>query len=87
MKWKSKEIIVDAFQLGIDDMPRWYIEMVADHKAVYYTDSKDRAASHVQTPEGHIVAGYGDYLVKDSYGGVRVMKCDDFTRMFERVEE
>lgn len=85
-KWKSKEIVVDAFQLGIDDLPRWYIEMVGDHKAVYYTDNKDRAASHVYTPEGHMVASYGNYIVKDTYGGVRVMSEEYFTRMFERMD-
>lgn len=86
MKWKSKEIVIDAFQLGIDDIPRWYIELVADHIAVYYTDSKDRAASHIQTPEGHVVAGYGDYIVRGPHGGVRVMKAEAFNKMFERIE-
>lgn len=85
MKWETKNILVDAFQLGVDDLPRWYIEMVGDHKAVYYTDKKDRAASHIYTPEGHIVASYGDYIVKGLDGGVRVLKEEAFKALFEEV--
>lgn len=84
MKWKTKPIIVEAFRLGIDTMPRWYIEMVGDHKAIYYTDANtNKAASHVQTPEGWIVAGQGDWIVRGPFGAVRVLKNADFESMYE----
>ena len=87
MMWKSKPIKVEAFRLGVDTMPRWYIEMVGDHKAVYYTDGNNKAASHVQTPEGWIVASQGDWLVRGPYGAVRVMKDADFRSAYEEVVE
>lgn len=86
MKWRSKPVEVEAFRLGVDNMPRWYIEMVGDHKAVYYTDANNKVASHVQTPEGWIVASQGSWLVKSPYGGVRVMKHEDFVEMYEVAE-
>ena len=87
MKWKTKPVTVEAFRLGIDPMPRWYIEMVSDHKAVYYTDGEtNKAASHVQTPEGWIVASQGDWIVRGPYGAVRVLKDADFNSMYEVAE-
>lgn len=87
MVWKTKPVVVEAFRLGIDTMPRWYIEMVADHKAIYYTDAKNQVASHVETPEGWIVASQGDWLVRGPYGAVRVLKNADFISMYEEVVE
>ena len=86
MKFKSKPIIVEAYRLGYDDMPRWYIEMVADHKAIYYTDANNKIASHVETPEGWIVASQGDWLVRGPYGAVRVLKNADFESAYEVAE-
>lgn len=87
MKFKTKPVRVEAFRLGHDEMPRWYIEMVGDHKAVYYTDMEtNRIASHVETPEGWIVASQGDWLVRGPFGAVRVLKNADFESMYEVYE-
>lgn len=83
MKVRTKRVSAEAYHLGHDEMPRWYIEMVADHMAVYYTDVYGKVASHVKTPEGWIVASHGDWLVRSQSGAVRVMKNDDFFEMYE----
>lgn len=85
MKYKPKQVIVDAFQwIGGPDQkedPEWMVEAIKNAKA-FFLDG----AMYVQTVEGTMRCDCGDYVIKGVLGDLHVLNQIEFKHLYEVVE-
>ena len=85
MKYRKKPVVVDAFRLGIDALPDWFV-----NKASYKLTTSSNPMSIecvINTLEGAMTAGYGDYIIKGVKGEFYPCKADIFEQTYEKVED
>ena len=92
MKYRKKPVIVDAIQ--IKSNPTQLKEFVGDNASVDILDAAWQAGAGIptilvtiQTLEGKMYAGEGDYIVKGIKGEYYPCKPDIFEQTYEKVEE
>lgn len=93
MKVRKKIDILEAFRFGIDGMPGWFMEMVANHSIHLYGngpyDQNPTLRASICTSKDRglwIDAKCGDIIVKDMGGVVYPVEPAVFGLMFEVVE-
>ena len=95
-KYRKKPVIVDAFRMGIDNIPDWFMDKVTDKiiilksdKPIDNTDPFDhnyKTWCEIETLEGIMTGNYGDYIIKGVNGEVYPCKPDIFEKTYEKVE-
>lgn len=69
MKYKTKEWSFDAFQYGIDEPPKWWIDLVDRGKAFEYKETlKMPAYAGFSDKRSDHKAFVGDWIVLDEHG-------------------
>lgn len=86
MKYRKKPVVIEAFQLGIDNMPDWFENNVTDRKITLYHSPEDIYAD-IKTLEGIMRAKHGDFIIQGVNGEIYPCKPDIFMKTYERVEE
>lgn len=82
MKYRKKPIVIEAFQIGFDKEPNWFVgspfvEVVsADYCHKFY----------IKTLEGRMFAGFGDWIIKGVNGELYPCKADIFEKTYEAAE-
>lgn len=71
MKYVFNEDILEAFRIGIDPIPDWFMDKVTKNEAVLCEDDwhNTRAKLHSETNMEYFV-NYGDYIMRDPEGAV-----------------
>ena len=46
MKFRKKPVVIEAFQLGIDNMPDWFTDAVAKNDIILHGQSADFYHAH-----------------------------------------
>lgn len=92
MKYKKKPVIIDAFRIGIDYIPSWFMDKVSSNDIILYGKSSgfehyDDTNCDIKTLEGIMHANYGDYIIKGVQGEIYPCKSDIFEETYEKVEE
>lgn len=89
-KYRKLPVIIEAekvndllygFAHDFSKLPKWVIEAYNNMKITAITDNY----FNVQTLEGVMLAGRGDYLVKGIDGELYPCKIDIFEKTYERV--
>ena len=90
MKYRKIPIEIEAFRLGIDFIPDWFMDKVSSNEIIlhgkstgfqhYYDTNAD-----IQTLEGVMHANYGDYIIKEIQGEIYPCKPEIFKNTYERV--
>ena len=91
MKYRKKPIVVEAFRMGIEDMPDWFKVKVRSKDIhlnwLTYVDGDIRdhikATCDIKTLEGTMHGDYGDYIIKGINGEVYPCKPDIFDKSYE----
>lgn len=88
MKYRKKPIIVEAFRLGIDNIPDWFMDKVTSREAVLHGSSSgfehnNDTTATIRSYRGMIHVDYGDYIVKTEYGTLYPYKPDMFKNIYE----
>lgn len=92
MKYRLKTpIIYDAFRLGVEDAPEWFIAGIENGFVQYYAPLVDRGAwckiSDDITESGEIEHAYPGYVVmRNETGGWRIMWHENFYRSYQPVD-
>lgn len=87
-KYRKKPIEVEAFQLGVDSMPKWFINKVNDKETLLYECVKfNKYKCLIKTLEGTMKAEHGDYIIKGIAGEIYPCKPEIFEKTYEKVEE
>ena len=90
MKFRKKPVVIEAFKLGSDPMPDWFMDRVSASTIVLHGGHpRDRDGLHsasITTLEGLMTANRGDYVIRGVKGEVYPCKPDIFAATYEPVE-
>lgn len=92
MKYRKKPVVVEAFRLGIDYIPDWFMDKVTTNKIILHGTSSGFNSvpdtnADIQTLEGVMHANYGDYIIQGVNGEIYPCKPDIFEMTYEMVGE
>lgn len=79
MKYRKKPVVIEAFQLGFEKTPSWYIG-----KGVWGDNGETWET--IETLEGNMRAEFGDFIIKGIKGEQYPCKPDIFDATYEAVE-
>ena len=80
MKYRKKPVVIEAFRLGIDCIPDWFMEKAVVGDAHIYGEPPE---AKIKTLEGVMTANYGDFIIKGVKGEVYPCKSDIFYATYE----
>ena len=92
MRYIKKPVEIEAFRLGVDCIPDWFMDKVTNGSITLHGSSsgfyhvKDTNAD-IETLEGVMHANYGDYIIKGVKGECYPCKPDIFAMTYEPVKE
>lgn len=89
MKYRKKPVEVEAFKLGVDYIPDWFMDKVTTNDIFLRPGIPgigDMSAD-ITTLEGLMRANYGDFIIKGVAGEIYPCKPDIFMQTYELVEE
>ena len=90
--YRKKPVIIEAFKLGIDPFPDWFVEKVKNQEifieSLLSVQPVNTCYCEIHTPEG-IMGAYGgeDYIIKGTQGEIYPCKVNIFCEIYEEVEE
>lgn len=92
MKYKKKPVVVDAFQLGIESMPDWFMDGVAANRIILSNEVAGFGRSYhtnayIETLEGWHHAGHGDYVIRGVKGEIYPCKPDISHMTYEEAAD
>ncbi len=85
-KFKKKPVEVEAFKLGYDVEPKWFIE---NDRVCNFMQEKcinGHISCDLKTLEGTMRANKGDYIIQGVKGEIYPCKADIFEMTYEKVE-
>jgi hypothetical protein len=86
-QYRKKPVVIEAFRLGIDDMPDWFCEArTANTVTTHNEDGRWRGGpdyAHIKTLEGDMRAEYGDWIIRGVKGELYPCKPDIFAATYE----
>lgn len=83
-KYMKKPVVVEAFRLGYDFLPKWFIDGMNDGTITLYNDP---SSADIETLEGRHHASFGDYIIRGVKGEIYPCKPDIFAMTYNRTEE
>ena len=92
MKYRKKTVVVEAFRLGIDYIPDWFMDKVSTNEVMLHGKSEafnfvPDTNADIHTLEGVMHADYGDYVIQGVSGEIYPCKPDIFEKTYEMVGE
>lgn len=87
MKYRKKPVVIDAFKLGIDFIPDWFMDKVTTNDIILKGERNDLRECSIKTLEGVMQGNKGDFIIKGVNGQIYPCKPDIFEKIYERVEE
>lgn len=85
-KFVKKAVEVEAFRLGYDVEPKWFIE---NDRVCNFIEEKcinGHVSCDLETLEGTMRANKGDYIIQGVKGEIYPCKADIFEMTYEKVE-
>ncbi|EGT3845482.1 hypothetical protein I5976_16960 [Clostridioides difficile] len=85
-KFKKKPVEVEAFKLGYDVEPKWFIE---NDRVCNFIQEKcigGNVSCDLETLEGTMRANKGDYIIQGVKGEIYPCKADIFEMTYQKVE-
>lgn len=85
-KFKKKPVEVEAFRLGYDIEPEWFI---GNSRVCNFMEEKcinGHVSCDLETLEGTMRANKGDYIIQGVKGEIYPCKADIFEMTYEKVE-
>lgn len=89
-QYRKRPVVVEAFQLGIDYIPDWFMDKVTNETATLHGSSSgfvhiQDTNADIETLEGVMHANYGDYIIRGVNGEIYPCKPDIFEKTYEEV--
>ena len=86
MKYRKRPVEIEAFRLGIDYMPDWFMDRVTTNDVILRSDAVNGIAyASIKTLEGIMCADYGDFIIQGVEGEIYPCKPDIFVKTYEEV--
>ncbi len=92
MLYRKKPVIIEAFRIGIDYIPDWFMDKVSTNEIILHDSSNifehyDDTSCTIKTLEGNMEGNYGDYIIKGVNGEIYPCKPYIFEKTYEKVYE
>ena len=88
MKYRKKPIVIEAFLLGVDEEPEWFIQAKNKGAIKEDIDFNFNPFINVETLEGVMRADYGkDYIIRGVRGELYPCEKEIFEETYEKVED
>lgn len=75
------------FYYKVDQYPKWVQDLVHQNILRFYGRHLTNGHVELTTVYGVMEATYDDYIIKDRYGHIRLIKKDEFFDTFDRIRE
>lgn len=82
-KYVKKTVVIDAFRLGFEFLPKWFIDGMYDGTITLHNDPP---SAEIETLEGRHHASCGDYIIRGVKGEIYPCKPDIFAMTYEVAE-
>ncbi|WP_227867120.1 hypothetical protein [Clostridioides sp. ZZV13-5731] len=85
-RFVKKAVEVEAFRLGYDTLPKWFIE---NDRVCNFMEEKcinGHVSCDLKTSEGIMRANKGDYIIQGAKGEIYPCKADIFEMTYQKVE-
>lgn len=82
MKYRKKPVVIEAFKLGVDYIPHWFMDAVTANDVILHGCRGDTSAD-IHTLEGWLHASHGDYIIRGVKGEIYPCKPDVFEQTYE----
>ena len=96
-KYRKLPVVIDAFRIGIDSIPEWFMDKVTEGSIVLKTDAPPnvhidqrkeyKTWCEIETLEGVMTGDYGDWIIKGVNGELYPCKPDIFAKTYEAAED
>lgn len=97
-KYRKKPVVIEAFQLGIDFTPDWFMDQVSANKIILRNDRLPALPTRgrcyinsmyclINTLEGEMRGDYGDYIIKGVKGEIYPCKPDIFEMTYDLISD
>jgi hypothetical protein len=85
--FRKKPVVIQAFKLGHDSIPDWFMDRVTLNDVILHLDRGDPGNhADINTLEGTMRADAGDYVIKGVKGELYPCKPDIFEATYEEIE-
>jgi hypothetical protein len=88
----KKPVVIEAFQLGVDNIPDWFMDKVTDTSITLHRINMDESpfkrvpvCCFINTLEGIMKGEYMDYIIQGIKGEIYPCKPDIFRDTHEMV--
>jgi hypothetical protein len=87
-KYRKKPVVIEAFKLGVDYMPDWFMDAVTANEVILHGSSSGfhhvaDTNVDIHTLEGWHHANYGDYIIRGVKGELYPCKAEIFDMTYE----
>ncbi len=83
MKFRKKPVVIDAFCLGIDPIPDWFMDKVSTNEIILHSQGSLLSYAQITTLEGIMRADGGDFCIRGVKGEIYPCKPDIFAATYE----
>ncbi|WP_223837362.1 hypothetical protein [Bacillus swezeyi] len=85
-KYRKKPVVVEAFRLGFDELPKWFSERIPQICSPFTLDPYSHPEFAIKTRKGSMRADYGDYIIKGVEGEIYPCKPEIFEKTYDSVD-
>lgn len=87
-KFRKKPVVIEAFKLGVDNMPDWFMDAVTANEVILHGSSSGHnhvsdTNADIHTLEGWHHGNFGDYIIRGVKGEIYPCKPDIFDMTYE----
>lgn len=86
MKYRKKPVEIEAFRLGYEYFPEWFVNAYNDGYITMFHNGDRFIKAQIDTLEGEMTARSGDYIIRGVQGELYPCKADIFEQTYESVE-
>jgi hypothetical protein len=87
-KFRKKPVVIEAFQIGRDNLPDWFMDRVSDLTVILHGGPQGllhQTWCEIKTLEGVMRADPGDWIIRGVKGELYPCKPDIFDATYEPV--
>jgi hypothetical protein len=87
MKYRKKLLVVEAFQLGVHDMPDWFSDEVKKNNIILHYDKSENVNCYIKTLTNETIRGdFYDFIIKDIDGKIYPCAPSIFDKTYEIID-
>jgi hypothetical protein len=84
-KFRKKPVVIEAFRLGIDCIPDWFMDKVSTNDIILRNEAIYGHFAEIQTLEGVMIGKKGDWVIRGIKGELYPCKSDIFEATYESL--